>query len=346
VKVSNWYSKIAQPVLTNLALDYGNVKTYDTYPRELPDLFSGSQLAVFGRYKADTAGKTTLKLSGDSGRGRRSFETKVNFPEVRAGTDYLASLWASRKIGFLVDQIRLHGKKDELVDEVIALSTKYGILTEYTAFLADEDEVVAAEEAPRLASEAMAGAFAKRGGAWATSQTQNAQRMRLGANVAHQNVIMDAAGNETRIANLQNRGQRGFVQREGQWQDMRYNAKAQQVALKVQAFSEAHFQISRAFPAVNQFLAVSDNMIVVLNGQAVQIGPEGKTELTDEELEALRAKADDEAPEATGAAPAGRRVPRGAPARHGSAGRVRDHHPRVARVAATTDFLTDQAHTR
>jgi Ca-activated chloride channel family protein len=47
-------------------------------------------------------------------------------------------LWAVRRVGDLIDQIDLHGQNRELVDELVALSMKYGLLTPYTSFLADE----------------------------------------------------------------------------------------------------------------------------------------------------------------------------------------------------------------
>ena len=52
--------------------------------------------------------------------------------------DFVERLWASAGVGDLIDQIDLHGQNKELIDELVALSTKYGILTPYTSFLADE----------------------------------------------------------------------------------------------------------------------------------------------------------------------------------------------------------------
>ena len=52
--------------------------------------------------------------------------------------DFVEKLWATRRVGDLIDQIDLHGQNKELVDELVALSTRYGILTPYTSFLADE----------------------------------------------------------------------------------------------------------------------------------------------------------------------------------------------------------------
>ncbi|MGZ3396543.1 MAG: VIT domain-containing protein, partial [Isosphaeraceae bacterium] len=38
----------------------------------------------------------------------------------------------------MIDQIDMSGQNRELIDELVSLSTRYGILTPYTAFLADE----------------------------------------------------------------------------------------------------------------------------------------------------------------------------------------------------------------
>ena len=51
VKVSNFYAKVANPVLADLKLDIPGLKIADVYPKDLPDLFRGSQLMVLGRYQ-------------------------------------------------------------------------------------------------------------------------------------------------------------------------------------------------------------------------------------------------------------------------------------------------------
>ena len=292
VKVSNWYRKIAQPILTDLSLDFGEIETFDLFPRVLPDIFAGSQLTLMGRYKKQATGETTISLSGQAGEaGKRTFRTKASFPGRSEGTDYIAALWAGRKIGYLLDQIRLHGKDKELVEEIVALSTKYGILTEYTAFLAQEDEAPRPiAEAREMAGMGMGAAFGgARAGAAPVSQSQNAQQMRDNVSVAAQNKYVDAEGRMQEVGNLQNRGQRGVVKRQGQWQDLRYDPAQHRIAFKVQAYSEAHFQLTRAFPELNQIMALSDNMLLIVNGHGVQIGADGKTELTDEDLKALGA---------------------------------------------------------
>ena len=70
----------------------------------------------------------------------RAFEYNVNFR--RAGRDnryaFVERIWAMRRVGYLMDQIQLHGKTTEVSDEIVRLSMKYGIITPYTSFLADE----------------------------------------------------------------------------------------------------------------------------------------------------------------------------------------------------------------
>jgi len=290
VKVSSFYSKISRPLLTNLRLRYGSVATYDEFPRELPDLFYGSQLEVFGRYKQDSAGRTTIRLSGMAQDESRSFTLDCQFPEVKQGTDQIAALWAARKIGYLLDQIRLHGENKELVDEIVRLSLEYGILTEYTAFLAEEDRAIPVTEAQERAASslgAMRAPGAGYGGA-GQARSQNAQALQQQAQVHTINTYLDAEGNLQRIANIQNVGQRGYVLRQGRWEDTRYQPDMK-IALQVQAYSEAYFQLSRNFPQLNSQMSVGDNVLVILNDQVIEIGAEGKTVLTEAELKTLGA---------------------------------------------------------
>jgi Ca-activated chloride channel family protein len=134
-KVSGLYSKISHPVLTNLKLSATNeVKFSEVYPAELPDLFHGGQLVVLGRYSG--SGPAAIKLSGLVGKESREFVYEMTFPEkTNESRDFVEHLWARRKVGYLLDQIRANGEKKELVDEVVLLAKKYGITTPYTSYL-------------------------------------------------------------------------------------------------------------------------------------------------------------------------------------------------------------------
>jgi Ca-activated chloride channel family protein len=134
-KVSGLYSKISNPVLTDLKLEVSSeVKLQEVYPPQLPDLFHGSQLVVLGRYTGD--GKATVKLTGKVGMETREFVYEVGFADKTTDDKtFVEDLWARRKVGYLLDQIRLNGEKKELVDEVVTLAKRYGITTPYTSYL-------------------------------------------------------------------------------------------------------------------------------------------------------------------------------------------------------------------
>ncbi len=154
--VARFYSKLTSPALSGIRVELADVDINRTYPRDLPDLFEGGQLVVAGRYRQ--SGRTTIRISGKVGGERRTFE----FPAKLASTDrggsydFVEKLWATRRVGDLIDQIDLHGQNKELVDELVNLSTRYGILTPYTSFLADERVQLHATRAnSRFAGEAL-----------------------------------------------------------------------------------------------------------------------------------------------------------------------------------------------
>jgi Ca-activated chloride channel family protein len=109
------------------------------YPRTLGDLFKNSQLVIVGRYK-NSVNSATVRLTGKMGSREEVFTfAKQSFPEERSDNSFLARLWATRRVGYLLEQIRLNGENPELKDEIVKLGTRYGIVTPYTSFLVTED---------------------------------------------------------------------------------------------------------------------------------------------------------------------------------------------------------------
>ncbi|HEY8504822.1 MAG TPA: VIT domain-containing protein, partial [Gemmataceae bacterium] len=138
-KVASIYNKISHPVMANVRLSTSeNVRLHEVYPPELPDLFHGSQLVVLARYTGQGSG--AVKLSGTVGTEPQEFAYDVTFPiHTDEARDFVEHLWARRKVGYLLDQIRLNGEQKELIDEVTSLATKYGIATPYTSHLVVPD---------------------------------------------------------------------------------------------------------------------------------------------------------------------------------------------------------------
>ncbi len=135
--VSTFYAKVQSPVLTQINLDFGQVNTYDMYPQSPSDLYAGAQLIIAGRYTG--SGPQELTLSGYIENETETYTYETYFSE-EGGKDFIPRLWASRKIGYLLTQIRLHGENEEWIHAIVTLSLRYGIITPYTSFLIEEPE--------------------------------------------------------------------------------------------------------------------------------------------------------------------------------------------------------------
>jgi len=118
--VSNFFTKVNYPVLTDLQIDMGGAKTDLIYPRSIPDVFRGSQVTLIGRYSnAASLDAISLRLTGKSSGQSRSFTyDKLSFPLRAEANDYLPRLWATRRVGWLMEQVRTNGEQKELRDEI------------------------------------------------------------------------------------------------------------------------------------------------------------------------------------------------------------------------------------
>lgn len=132
--VSDFYATVSTPVLANLALDFGpDARVEELYPFPLPDLFAGQQLVVAGRYRA--GGPVEVTLSGQVNGEERLYVYPDRELAEQGGDDFVARLWATRKVGYLLAEIRRSGPEPELVEAVTELSLRYGIVTPYTSYL-------------------------------------------------------------------------------------------------------------------------------------------------------------------------------------------------------------------
>jgi Ca-activated chloride channel family protein len=140
VKLSNFYTKIKEPVLANVAVSFTgqDIRASQVYPNVMPDLFKGDMLIAFGRYSGK--GAAAVKVSGVLNGEKKEFVQDVNFVDNDTKNAFIPRLWATRRVGWLLDEIRLRGETKETKDEVVRLAREHGIVTPYTAYLILEDE--------------------------------------------------------------------------------------------------------------------------------------------------------------------------------------------------------------
>ncbi len=136
-RIAGFYDQIADPVMTDVEIEIDGGRIRDLQPVRLPDIFRGSQLVLFGRYRGE--GPARLSLTGTVAGRRRTFTARVDLPERADREGFVGRLWATRKVGALLRDVRLRGERGELVDEIRDLGLKFGIVTPYTSFLVDED---------------------------------------------------------------------------------------------------------------------------------------------------------------------------------------------------------------
>lgn len=140
VKVSSFFTKIKEPVLAAPKLTFpDSVRVTKLYPSSVPDLFKGEQLVLAGRYSG--RGKGAIQIEGSVNGETKRFAYDVEFAEEGREHSFIPRLWATRRVGYLLDEIRLRGESRELKDEVVELARQYSIVTPYTAYLIQEDEV-------------------------------------------------------------------------------------------------------------------------------------------------------------------------------------------------------------
>ena len=262
--VSGFYARISKPVLTDIALDFGSVRVGDLYPAPLPDIFVGSQLVLVGRYRSN--GATTITLKGTvNGQPQQFSYGNVSFPAQTGGdTAFIARLWATRRVGYLLTQIKLNGSNKELVDEIVSLSTRYGIITPYTSFLVDERQNVLSAAGQQKAVESLIGrgapAAAPTAGAAAVQDSQALRQLREAPSSA-------AVTQSTQMRTV---GDKTFLQRNGVWIDTQYRDDMKTADLGFG--SSDYFALLAARPEWGKYFALGDKVIVLLDSVAYRVG--------------------------------------------------------------------------
>jgi Ca-activated chloride channel family protein len=136
-RVGAFFSRISQPVLSNLSVSFGGREVSLTYPHTLPDLYKGLELVLAGRYAGPGPSAGEILLKGDANGVRREYRAQLDFPTVEPRNPFVARLWARRRVEALLGEIRLEGETPERRREVVALAESFNIATPYTSFVAD-----------------------------------------------------------------------------------------------------------------------------------------------------------------------------------------------------------------
>ncbi len=300
VKVARVFQRLTGPMLADAELRVVGAdgapavgRTRDLIPARLPDLFEGDQLVVTGQY----VGTDPLRfvVSGNYLGKRRTFRFTFSLDKATTRNAFVPRLWASRKIARLVEAIRQSGadagttpfgataatdpKMRELTTEVVRLSKQFGILTEYTSFLAREgtdlsrrDEVLA--EATR---NFQGRAMRSRSGLGSVNQSCNLQRQRSQSWLNIRNTYWDQNMNRVAVANVQQVGDRALYRRGNQWVDSRIVDRSGVVPRRVVHFgSEAFRKLAARLADTGRqgMISLKGDLLIVVDGETILVkGP-------------------------------------------------------------------------
>jgi Ca-activated chloride channel homolog len=146
-----FHQRIRNPLLTDISIDWGDLAVADVYPKRIPDLFGAKPVVVTGRYNAPGTG--TIKLKGNMAGNPFTREIPVTLPETMALHDVLAPLWARARIDSLLSEDylgALQGRmRDDLKSTITQLGMEFGLMTQFTSFVAVEEMTVTDGGTPR-----------------------------------------------------------------------------------------------------------------------------------------------------------------------------------------------------
>jgi Ca-activated chloride channel homolog len=305
-KVSGLYAKVKNPVLTGVKVNLADAGVHYLYPDQVADLFEGQQLVLVGRYAK--GGKSRLVISGNyAGKPvEHTYDAQLETLSEDNAQAYLPRVWAMRRVGYLMDQVALHGDNKEVIDEIIRLSRDYGIMTPYTSFLAEENthlgdalqlrkqaemggnlkelDQVTGEAGQRQAgtrAQLRSGLNAPAPATVAPAQVGAAAPMPLAPMVGNSSRGSYEAGRVEHVSNLRQVNNYTLYRRANQWFTPELAKQVEENKLEnaqaVGQFSPEWFALSRANTrAQNEVLASQqpgEELIVNLRGQTYRITP-------------------------------------------------------------------------
>ena len=282
VKVSNFFSKVNYPVLTDLQLDMGGAQTDLIYPRSIPDAFRGSQVTLIGRYSNESDLKSIqLKLTGKAGASMRMYTYQnQSFPLRSDANDYLPRLWATRRVGWLMEQVRSNGEQKELRDEIVDLGTRYGIVTPYTSYLALEDGAVSQNNFVK-------GGQVQRRDAGTGSVFGNMEARRPASSPK---VVAQTGADAVQLSKMQREQQdvirvaeeppstavrrvagKTFYLINGVWTDSEFKAESKLPETVVEFGSDEYFALLKQNSNLGSYFSLGERVIVILEGRVYRV---------------------------------------------------------------------------
>lgn len=269
--LTGFYQRIAHPVLTDVEVEFEGLEASHLYPQHMPDMFQGSSLLLTGRYRA-TRQDVRVRVRGRAAGEKREYVYHFDLDQS-GGHDFVPRLWATRRVGELLDRVRVEGESQILVDEIRELGLTYGLVTPYTTFVI-QAQVEGAASAENMALYADQGELNR---AWGQTTIQ--------ARVQNQLYQQAAQADLASGANVFNYGQHNLAQVARQNVDLSLLGGGKnldgpitlewiqhniQVDRTIEFGSQAYFELAKD-PAARPLLQSGTNVVFAYQGQIVAV---------------------------------------------------------------------------
>lgn len=285
-RVAAFYDKVRFPLMTDLRFEVDGADAYAFAPAHLTDLYKGGQVILTGRYRRP--GPARLTLTGRIDGRTETMTYDLDFPTAERERDFVARLWATRRVGQLLDEIRLNGEQAALKEEVIDLAKAFGLVTPYTSYLVQEEELAGVPlpnraTAPRGQAGAARAAMAPAASAAAdaaVSRSTGFEAVQMSKSIrAMREAATAPTPAETGVVTLVGRTLRQDPTLG--WVDLAYVPEQHEV-LQVRFASDAYFTLLRAYPEAHAFARLGDRVLFQLRGRFIQVGDTGRETMTAE----------------------------------------------------------------
>ncbi|HDH53812.1 MAG TPA: hypothetical protein ENH24_04940 [Nitrospirae bacterium] len=250
--ISSVYTKIMRPAVENPEIEFIGADVYNLHPPQVSDIFYGQDIIIAGRYRK--AGRAQAILKGLRKGERFVIEKGVDFTSLDEDLDFIPIIWAKKRAAFLLSEIRLHGENKELVDEIVELGKKYGIVTPYTSYLVREEErsrIPFAGVAPHAFREEAVG--------------------KRGVMIAKELAKMEreAATAAPEVESIKQIGTKTFYLKKDRYLDAEY--KEEMKSKEIRFGSQEYFNLFKKYPQYARYFAISKKITVVIEGMAYKI---------------------------------------------------------------------------
>ena len=110
--------EITNPGIKDLEIEFNGLRTARVYPETLPNLQTGTQQIVIGRYLPQGKNqKGEVEVTGTKNGKALKFRSQVSLANAESGNSFIPRLWARMHLDYLLEQ----GRSPAIKEDIIAL---------------------------------------------------------------------------------------------------------------------------------------------------------------------------------------------------------------------------------